>query len=490
MKAVFSTCLGVLLAASVVTTLTLPERKSGVPVLYWVTDPNPARVEQVELFHAWLERNGHPRFELRLDSANRGQSKQIIQGVSGVAADIMDCQMHALQEIGMLKDVTEEARQLGFDLSRTYPALDSEITLDGRQYVFPCNVNVMGYWVNLATFEKAGIPPPPRTWDFETFERVGKAFVAAANPPRGRQKAFFADSAMSWGHLITVMHRSLGLSVFNETCTRCTLDDPRYARVLGLLFKWTHVDRILPGPADEASFSTEVGYGGAKLQLFNSGNYAMISIGRWCLIQTREFAPIPLSVSHYPYEEFPNAVIGTRPAGVYAGGKHTDLAVYFLAFLASREYNEHIVRDADALPPNPIYTRSDEYLRPAAFPNEWGCHEVPVEAAASIAIGRSHSPFVPINTVGRYQRQVIEKIMAGLVPPEGAAREVARRLNEEIERTVAENPELAALFTELSRTQRDIEARRAAGGSVPLSWLRNPFHRRFYVAQKWAQGEG
>ena len=490
MKTVFSTCLVALVAASVLTTLTLPERQGGVPVLYWVTDPNPARVEQIELFHAWLERNGHPRFELRLDSANRGQSKQIIQGVSGVAGDIMDCQMHALQEIGMLKDVSEEARRLGFDLSRTYPALDSEIKLDDRQYVFPCNVNVMGYWVNRATFEKAGVPPPPRTWDFETFERVGKAFAAAANPDPTQRKVFFADSAMSWGHLITVMHRSLGLSVFNETCTRCTLDDPRYARILRLLFRWTHIVRILPGPADEASFATEAGYGGAKLQLFNSGNYAMISIGRWCLIQMRQFPPVPLSVSHYPYEEFPNAVIGTRPAGVYARGKHTDLAVYFLAFLASREYNDHIVRDADALPPNPAYTRSEEYLRPAAFPNEWGCHEVPVEAAASIAIGRSHSPFVPINTVGRYQRLALEKVMADQMTAEAAAAEAARRINEEIDRTVAESAELAALYARLSETQRRIVAHRAVGRPVPLTWLRNPFHRRYYVAKGWSEKGG
>ncbi|MBL8993864.1 MAG: hypothetical protein JNM63_11025, partial [Spirochaetia bacterium] len=46
--------------------------KSGLPVLYWVTDANPVRQEQVRLFRQWLTNNRYPDMEIRLDTANRG----------------------------------------------------------------------------------------------------------------------------------------------------------------------------------------------------------------------------------------------------------------------------------------------------------------------------------------------------------------------------------------------------------------------------------
>ena len=41
--------------------------------------------------------------------------------------------------------------------------------------------------VNVDTFRRVGMEPPPREWNFETFERIGKEFVRRANPPGERQ---------------------------------------------------------------------------------------------------------------------------------------------------------------------------------------------------------------------------------------------------------------------------------------------------------------
>ena len=495
MKYLFATLFAVMAAASIVTVLTEPAAQTRVPILYWVTDPNPARIEQIELFHTWLVEHGHttpdgrPCVELRLDTANRG-GKQIIQGVSGVAGDVMDCHIPTMVDVGMLEDVTEAAQRLGFDMSHTYGALESELTVEGRQYGFPCNVNVAGYWVNVDTFAKVGMEPPPREWDFDTFERIGKEFCRRANAGKPRPTIFFANSTGGWmGDLqITTMHRSLGLSIFNETATRCTLDDPRYAQVLARIHKWTYEDNILPTAADEASFSSESGYGGSLLSLFQHGHYAMVSIGRWCLIRVREFKNPPrLSVSRFPYESFPTALIGTRPAGVYKAGPHKHLAVLFLAFLASEDYNAHIVKDADALPPNPAFTHSEAYRRPAGRENEWGCHEVPVEAAQTIALGRSYSPFVQMSTVSRHTYRGREQVMAGKATPAAAARETAARINGEIQRNLRESPTLRRKYDELAAIQAKIDERRKAGRKVPVAWIRNPFHRRYYAHKGWLE---
>ncbi|HID24593.1 MAG TPA: carbohydrate ABC transporter substrate-binding protein, partial [Planctomycetaceae bacterium] len=371
--------------------------------------------------------------------------------------------------------MTEDAKRLGFGLDATYAALDSELFVDGRQYGFPCNVNVVGFWANVETFRKVGMNPPPRTWDFATFEKIGKEFIRRANPPGKRQTVFFCNSASGWQaeRWLTVMHRSLGLSIFNETLTRCTLDDERYARVLATIYKWTYEDHILPSAADEASFSSESGYGGSMLSLFQHGTYGMITIGRWCLIRIREFKHKPrLSVSAFPFEDFPNAVIGTRAAAVYAGSPNRDKAVLFLAFLASADYNQNIVREADALPPSPKYTNSEEYLRPPQYPNEWGCHEVPVEFSQTIAIGFSRSPFLSSGTVSRLLRQGLDKVMANLATPRQAARETAKRINAEIQRTIRENSCLARRYRKYIALQEKIDQIRGTGKKVPMQWIK------------------
>ena len=560
MKYVFLFSFSALVLASLAMWYSTPELQSAVPVIYWVTDNNPARKEQIEIFHRWLKKHGHPEMELRLDVANRDVSKMIIQGVSGVGGDAMDIGSGAglryFQAVGLLKDVTDWGRELGFDPGRTYAAMEPEITLDGRQYMFPCNVYLHLYWVNRATFRKYGQPQPPKRWDFEEFERRGKEFVEAANPPGRHRTVFFANQISA-----TVMHRSLGLSIFNETLTRCALNDPRYVETLKRKRKWIYEDRILPSRADIESFATESGYGGSTLQLFNSGNYAMFLMGRYALIQLRQFGNLELGVSHPPYGDFPNTSIGTRAAAIYTGSPHQQLARYFLAFLASEEYNMQIVRDADALPPNPRYTETTAFAHPlpllpadleqkmgyrpdelegfidfkirfyevldevdrnkpldlealpnpprpahlseaeyqeklAAFHrayasmlptyrNEWGCHEIFVEAAETIAIGGSYSPFVLPSTVSRISTEVEDGFMAGIYSAEEAARTVASRINGEIQRTLEENRRLKPLYEKYCKDQEEIDRLRERIKPVPQQLVRNPFHRRYFEFKGW-----
>jgi len=79
------------------------------PVLYWVTNVNDARKRDVELFHGWLEEKGYLEFELRLDSTNNNASKKMIQGVSGVGADLITMSREEpwlLSAAGMMEDLT------------------------------------------------------------------------------------------------------------------------------------------------------------------------------------------------------------------------------------------------------------------------------------------------------------------------------------------------------------------------------------------------
>ncbi|MEX0777084.1 MAG: ABC transporter substrate-binding protein [Phycisphaeraceae bacterium] len=494
MKLLFAAIAVVLAAAAFGTWWSYPDQQSEVPVIYWVTDRNPARDMQVELFHQWLVKNGYtvpgaegkpePAVRLRLDTANREVSKQVIQGVSGVAGDLLDIGsgtgMRYFQSIGLLRDVTDWGRQLKFDPSYTYAAIEPEITLDGRQYMFPCNVAVTMYWIHKGTFEKYGVPVPPKRWTFDQFEAIGKQLVEAANPPGQRRTVFFAD-----GVVLELMYRSLGLGKFNETGTRCTLDDPRFVAVLERVYKWTYVDHLLPTAADRQGFDTQQGYGGPTLQLFNSGNFAMFYSGRYALIQLRKFkdpqgGPLALSVSEPPHGGFPSTTIATRAAGMYIGSPNPELARLFQAFLASEDYNMQIVRDADALPPIPQYAQTELFNRPPDHPNEWGCHEMFFNAAQDIAIGGDYSPFVLDTIANREVNRVHELFMNDMRSAKEAAAEVAQRVNAEIARSLQEQPKLRARYDQLVQQQKLIDQYKAQGKAIPLELVTSTFYRAYY----------
>lgn len=489
MKYVFLGSFAVAILASILTWLSQPETGSDCPVLYWVTDPNPARDLQIETFHKWLAKDpSRPRFEMRVDTANMDHSKMLIQGVSGVVSDIIGhcggSRMYLFQEIGLLEDVTEWGKKLDFDPSYTWPAIEPEITVAGRQYSFPCNVYAHMHWVNVATFRKYGMDTPPRRWTFDDFERMGKEFVRAANRGKERQDVFFTNATH-----VGVWRRSLGLDIYNETLTRCILNDPRNVKALTLAHRWTYEDHIIPTRAERDAFATAAGYGGSTLQLFNSGNYAMFWMGRYALIQLREFGSLELAVSEPPHGGFPVTSTGTRAAAVFVGGKHRELAKHFLAYLASEDYNMNIVMDADALPPNPKYTRTEEYLRPKDFPNEWGCHEAFSDAAREIGIAYSNSPFVLRDVANRIVWQTEDGVMTKekALSPEEAAEMMETRINEKIDLTLEKNPKLRPLYEKLARLQEKIDRCRREGKKVPLEWISNPFYRKYYVFKGWAE---
>jgi len=480
MKHIFFITLVVLGIASFATAFYRRGIESEKPVIYWVTDQNPARLQQVAEFDRWLKANQYPEMELRLDTANNDVSKKLIQGVSGVAGDIMDVlsddTMPYLAEVGILMDVTEAARRMGFGPEKTYSSVKPGLTFRGKQYAFPCNVSPSMLVVNREAFRNVGMSPPPSDWDFDTFERIGREYVKRANGESPRERLFFCGAAISE----TILRRSYGLDVFNETLTRCTLDDPRNARMLEKVRQWAEVDRLIPTAGDIASFSGEAGYGGIDVQLFQRGNYAMLSSGRHFIIQARAATGRDLAVSAPPHAEFPNTTIIARVAGIYRGSRQPALAEYFLKFLASPEYSRLIVDDGDSLPPLPEAALTAEFRQPAGHPNEWDFHKPFAEAAETIAIAPSVSPYVSPFLVKRLEKDYSDAFKARLLGAEESGSLAAREINREIARTIQEHAGLRASYEKDAALQEQIDGLKAGGGKIPAKWIKNPFHLKYY----------
>jgi len=535
MKTLFATILVALAAALLLTRLSEPDLRSEVPIIYWVIDPAPVRGEHIRLFELWQVKNGHctehrlttsaeveafrqrrwspviaaairegneqggavldgtittdrlpvtirvPKTEMRLDAASNDMSKKIVQSVSGIAGDVMevyaDGNVQFMAKGGLAADVTEDAKRLGFPPEATYLGLEAAMTYNGRQYSFPRNPNTTMYWVNKETFAWFGQPLPPKRWSIEEFEERGKAFVAAANPPGERRKHFFV-SGVNWVGLL----RTLGVDVFNETMTRCVLDDPRTARAMALVHKWTEEDHLIPTSADRASFATQSGgWGGGPGQLFANGSFAMLASGRYQLMQFRRFEkPIQLAVVEPPNGGIPCNGLYSGEAIVYRGSKHLDLAKLFLAFYASEDYSLQIVRDGDGLPPIPKYTQTEEFLRPAAYTNEWGCHEVLAENAIEHGVADSFSPFIEYRSGMQCIWMASDGVWVERTTPEDAAHDMTERVNRKIDLTVKDNPRLLAQYEEACKTQERIEQYRSEGRPAPRAWVTNPYHRYVY----------
>jgi len=476
-----------LCAATVVNYHSRPEVRTDKPILYWVTDTHEPRLRNLERFQNWLKEKGYPEFEVRIDNASNDVSKKLMQGISGVGADIINLardEAWFLNSTGMLEDLGPYAKKHGFTPDKTWDRVRPNLIIDGVQKGFPRATAIQVYYVNADLLSRHGIGPLPEQWTHGEFERIGKAFVKAANPPGERQGVFFADSVNR-----QAMRRSLGESNLNETMTASHLDRPGNIRSFALEYQWVHEERILPSQAD-LDFYAGSGTTTSRTQLFLRGKYALLTGARYTLVQLREAdVSFRLRAQEPPHDHFRNTPLGTGSTAIYTHSEHKDLAAYFLEYFTTEEHNMHVVREADAMPPIPEYAEREEFLRPPEHPDEWHLHPKFAEIMRDIAMPASVSPFILPSTVNRIEGEVKQAMLSGIYTPEEAAELGAKRVNARIQSNVREDPALREQYEKRVERQMKIERYRAEGKPVPLEWITNPFYREYYQYRGWSAPE-
>ncbi len=488
MKRVFLICLGVLSAASAGLYSTLPNRQSKGPVLTWITQVDPVKLETIEQFKLWRKDRGLPPVEVKIDNVNQDPSKKLAQGLAGVGADLMDIYVFETELFagsGILMDLTAPAKAMGFGPDATYPALHSDLVINGRQFGFPRNAGGNLIWINQDTFAKYGIPEPSDHWTWDEFERLGIQFVKAANPPGSHQRSYFVPVIYP-----EMLRRGLGYSIFNETMTRCTLDDPRNVEVMRRIKRWQGELHLVPTYVESKTLAADVGRSGDEwFYLYAKGRYALLFVDRWALIRTREMEPTRTRVVEPFTSGWPNMDFGCGVIGVYSGTKHPKEALEFMQYLTSDRFNRLIARSGDSLPPVPKYIQTEEFLRTPGHPEEWEMEKVFARAAPEIGIAYPRSLFVQTGALYRpitgIDNQVIDAVVAGRLAPEDAGRVEAQRIDTEIALNVRGDPKLKRQYDELVKMQEKIDALRAAGKPIPAAWITNPFHLAYYKAKGW-----
>jgi ABC-type glycerol-3-phosphate transport system substrate-binding protein len=491
MKSLFAVISIVLIGASALTFYSFSEQQSERTVLYWIAGINPVREKQANQFEKWMEDNGYPPVELRIEGPKIAK-KNIVQGVAGVAGDIFDCyqgEVNLFQSIGLLEDVTDVAKEMGFGLSETYPGVWADMSVDGRQYGFPRAIGVYICWANVDAFEKVGLSAPPTTWTFDEFERIGKSYVELSNELGGHQTVYFTSR---WGLFqVTTVLRSMGVDVFNETMTGSNLNTSEAKELYTTIYRWTNDLKLIPTAADsKALTSGSSRTSSGHMFLFSQGNFGIIFGGRYGLIYFREVGPKNLSISELPHKTYPNTILYATYSAVYKGSKHKDLAVYFLKFMASDTYNEGIVEDPDDLPPSPKFAYGETFSHPPDYPNEWGLHDQIRDMGTEIAIPFSYSPYIQKSTLDRNVQDTMDSLLAARISVEESLNELAFSTEKDMVRFTNESENLNAKYEKQLEDQKTIETLRQEGKLVPLHLITNPFYRKYYVDQGWSLPEG
>ncbi len=488
-------CLTVLIVA------TLPERRSDMPILYWTTDANEARTRQIQNFEEWMARRGE-QVDLELDSGNSGAMKVIIQAASGVGSEIIDVYQGAqlrqyvaagvlipLNDVpahyGLDPEFRDLAAKYGFGPDKTYQAVREEIMVDGKQYTFPCNVSGWPLLINRALLERENLPLPKYDWNWNEFLTWCKAVRKIG---KGGKVTRFA--VMPFG--AEYLWPGNGASIFNETMTRCVLDSPQAIEATQYYFDLMFKHDVMPTPVEEAA-ATKGGWGHRIKWLGNEQTVAH-QVGRWGLVTLRkyhkDFRP---DVALIPHKVMAMQFVSSRSAGINAGVADPLLVARFQQFLASKEYNELIVDDADALPPNPAMAEFPEFKRPPKFPGEHpppgeiGAHEKFLRAVTDHGVGREYSPFILPPVVEKIFRYYQDGIANKELSVEEGMRLTAEKINEELARTVKRDRQLQDKYAQAMALQKEFDRyrrqRRPLGPDM-IEKIANPVIRRLREAGK------
>src|SRR5580700_9466427 len=337
--------------------------------LVWISDDNPRRKEQIELFNREQKLGllNTPGFAanaadgLKLDPNNTGMEKVIVQSIGGVGGDLFDSSgsnsLSAYVRSGVALDVTDELKARGLSITDTWPAAAPSFVYDGRAYGLPCNVGVDTLWLNKDLFARAGVPlPERRPWTWAEFLQLAHRLTLHDSEGHVLQYGFLAD----WGNLWQTCMAQWGGHLYSADGKRCLIDSPEAIAGVQFAHDLIYKEHIMPTPIEEASLSGQGGWGQGTIKWFGAAKGAMALGGRWWLCTLRDQThPIQdgravtptlritaIECPHGPLHRF---VCYCRSALVNATSPRAKQAIDFLVYLNGKHYNDLINAQADAL---------------------------------------------------------------------------------------------------------------------------------------------
>ena len=125
---------------------------------------------------------------------------------------------------------------------------------------------------------------------------------------------------------------------------------------------------------------------------------------------------------------------------------HRDAALDFLIYQLGPEYNELVNSQADGISAYPEYNQGERFLHDPSHPEEtdngiW-------RDVATRAVSADASPYLGGQVAARIIQDQLDLVKADSKSPADAMRDAEARINAEIQRNVAESPDLGRQYRE------------------------------------------
>lgn len=383
-----------------------------------------------------------------------------------------------------------------FDAAKPSMAIIDPTTNQWTQYAFPCNVGYTVLFYHQDLFEDAGIPKPTGPWSVEDATRTAQQLIAHAQSNDTQRFGIMNLGAWDMGihaggrffnHTATACFYNAprtveGLTAFHNMIYRDDVS-PTPAEAASIAAAGGSTMNADANAASASSlFAAKVAamYVGGRWEYVslaqrNRDRVIIPAINRELdkddlpeprrelltlardTIQRDVLTPLPddaydlmaavltdddrrrlvrLGVTHVPSTlGVPTYNAGARVALVNRSSPNADLAVRFLQFLGSEEYNEQINQTFDSICGVPEFTTDANGIAgtPRALPG-LEAMDSPVFADAMNRWARPEqiSPFITRTRLGSLVGPILEDLQSDAIGPAEAARLIERRVNNQI----------------------------------------------------------
>jgi hypothetical protein len=171
--------------------------------------------------------------------------------------------------------------------------------------------------------------------------------------------------------------------------------------------------------------------------------------GRWWLCTLRDYHGLRLGAVESPHARFRICQGYAKVTLVNRNSPRRREALDFLRYEASREYNELIDDQADALGPTIRFAYTPRYLRNPQYPEE--DYNAVWRSAMEHAQPDQVTPFVNGDLVARIFKKQLDLVQADEKTPAEAMRDAARLVNVEIRKTIDIDPSLLRRYDALTK---------------------------------------
>lgn len=227
----------------------------------------------------------------------------------------------------------------GIDLYR----YDGNMAGQGDIYGMPKDVGPFALGYNKTMFEKEGIPLPdkdkPMTWD--EFVDINKKLTKDTNGD-GKPDQYGSGFNVNWALQSFVW--SNGADWIDESKTKVTIDDPKFAEALQYFADLQNVHKVTPSIEDSQTLDT--------YQRWMKGEMGFFPVGPWDM-STYETLPFDYDLIPYPAGSTGKSATwtGSLGIGVSSKSKAPEEAVELVNYLtASREGMEQLVNAKVQIP--------------------------------------------------------------------------------------------------------------------------------------------